>query len=65
MERPDPYKMIAQKGDIDEGEKQDIKEFCELLKDMERHRVISIGIERLYKDFNIENQTIDKDEEER
>ena len=65
LERPNQDKMIAQKGNIDEGEKQDIREFCELLKDMEIHGVLGIGIDQLYKDFNIEKQTIDKDEEER
>lgn len=65
LERPNRDKMIAQKGDIDEGEKQDVIEFCELLEDMERHGVLRIGIDQLYKDFNIERQTIDKDEEER
>lgn len=65
IERPNPNKMIAQKGEIDEGEKQDIREFCELLEDMERHGVLRIGIEQLYKDFNIKKQSIDRDEEER
>ena len=65
LERPNQDKMIAQKENIDEGEKQDIREFCELLKDMERHGVLGIGIDQLYKDFNIERQTIDKGDEER
>lgn len=65
LERQNPDKMIAQKGNIDEGEKQDIREFCELLKGMEKYGILGIGIEQLYKDFNIENQTIDKDDEER
>ena len=65
IERPDPNKMIEQKGTIDQGEKKDIIEFCELLEDMERHGVLGIGIDQLYKDFNIERQTIDKGEEER
>ena len=65
IERPNPNKMIEQNGTIDQGEKKDIIEFCELLEDMERHGVLGIGIDQLYKDFNIERQTIDKDEEER
>ena len=65
IERPNPNKMIKQNGTIDQGEKKDIIEFCELLEDMERHGVLGIGIDQLYKDFNIERQTIDKDEEER
>ena len=65
LERQNQDKMIAQKGNIDEGEKQDIKAFCELLEDMERQRVLGIGIDQLYKDFNIEKPTIDKDEEGR
>ncbi len=65
IERPNPNKMIEQKGDIDEAEKQDIREFCELLDDMEKHGVLRIGIEQLYKDFNIKKQSIDRDEEER
>lgn len=65
IERPDPNKMIEQKGTINQGEKKDIIEFCELLEDMERHGVLGIGIDQLYRDFNIERQTIDKDEEER
>jgi len=64
-ERPNQDKIIAQKGTIDEGEKQDIREFCELLEDMEKHGVLGIGIEQLYKDFHIEGQTIEKEEEER
>lgn len=36
-----------------------------MLKDMERHGVLGIGIDQLYKDFNIERQTIDKGDEER
>ena len=60
IEKPNPNKMIEQKGDIDEGEKKDIIEFCELLEDMEKHGVLGIGIDQLYKDFNIERQTIDK-----
>ena len=65
IERPNPNKMIEQKGDIDEAEKQDIREFCKLLEDMERHRVLGIGLDQLYKDFNIKKQSIDRDEEER
>ena len=65
IERPNLNKMIEQNGTIDQGEKKDIIEFCELLEDMERHGVLGIGIDQLYKDFNIERQTIDKDEEER
>lgn len=65
IEKPNPNKMIEQKGDIDEGEKKDIIEFCELLEDMEKHGVLGIGIDQLYKDFNIEKQILDKDEEER
>ena len=65
LERPNKDKMIAQKGYIDEGEKQDVVEFCELLEDMEKHGVLGIGIDQLYKDFNIEKTIIDKDEEER
>ena len=65
IERPNPNKMIEQKGDIDEGEKQDIREFCELLEDMEKQGVLGIGIDQLYKDFNIKKQSIDRDEEER
>ena len=65
IERPNPNKMIEQKGDIDEGEKQDIREFCELLEDMEKQGVLGIGIDQLYKDFNIKKQRIDRDEEER
>lgn len=58
-------KMITQKEDINDAEKQDIREFCELLEDMEKHGVLGIGIDQLYKDFNIQKQTIDKDEAER
>lgn len=65
IERPNPNKMIEQKGDIDEAEKQDIREFCELLEDMEKHGVLGIGIDQLYKDFNIKEQSIDRCEEER
>ena len=65
LERMNADKMIAQKGNIDEGEKQDIREFCELLNDMEKHGVLGIGIDQLYKDFNIERQAIDKDDNER
>ena len=65
LEKPNKDKMIAQKGYNDEGEKQDVVEFCELLEDMEKHGVLGIGIDQLYKDFNIEKKTIDKDEEER
>lgn len=65
MERPNPNKMIEQKGDIDEAEKQDIIEFCELLENMEKHGALGIGIDQLYKDFNIKEQSIDRDEEER
>ena len=64
LERPDQDKMIAQKGNIDEGEKQDIREFCYLLEDMEKHGVLGIGIDQLYKDFNI-IRSIDRDEGER
>lgn len=32
---------------------------------MERQGVLGIGIEQLYKDFNIKKQNIDRDEEER
>lgn len=60
IERPDPNKMIAQKGEIDEGEKQDIIEFCELLEDMERHGVLKIGIDQLYKDFVTKNVNFTK-----
>lgn len=41
--------MIEQKGDIDEAEKQEIRECCELLEDMEKHGVLEIGIDQLYK----------------
>ena len=64
LERPDQDKMIAQKGNFDEGEKQDIREFCYLLEDMEKHGVLGIGIDQLYKDFNI-IRSIDRDEGER
>ena len=50
---------------IDEAEKQDIREFCKLLEDMERHRVLGIDLDQLCKDFNIKKQSIDRDEEER
>ena len=65
LERMNADKMIAQKGNIEEGEKQDIREFCELLNDMEKHGVLGMGIDQLYKDFNIERQAIDKDDNER
>ncbi len=32
---------------------------------MEKHGVLGIGIDQLYKDFNIERQAIDKDDNER
>ena len=63
LEKPNLDKMIAQKGNIDEYEKQDIREFIQLIEDMEKHGVLGIGIEQLYKDFSINSKTIDKDEE--
>ena len=65
IERPNPNKMIESKGDIDDAEKQDIREFCELLEDMEKRGVLGIGIDQLYKDFNIKKKSIDREDEER
>ena len=52
-ERPDLEKMLAQKPEVDEYEKQDLIEFYELMEDMIKQRLLKVGINQLYKDYNI------------
>jgi len=54
LERPNASKLIDAKENIDEREKLDIRDFCSLLNDMEEKGIIKIGIDTLYKDFNIQ-----------
>lgn len=61
FERPNLEKMLAHKLGADEGEKQDLIEFYELLEDMIQQGILKVGIDKLYKDFSI--QTINERDE--
>ncbi len=61
LEIPDFKKMISDRGVTDECEKEDIKYFCEYLLGGIEAGAFRVGIEQLYKDFNIEEPTIDEE----
>lgn len=58
LEMPDLDKMIASKNEKEEMKQQEIRDFCEyLLRGIEKGK-FRVGIEQLYKDFNIEEPKI-------
>ena len=58
LEMPDLDKMIACKNEKEEMKQQEIRDFCEyLLKGIEEGK-FRVGIDQLYKDFNIEEPKI-------
>jgi len=61
IEMPNFEKMISSKGVTDECEKEDIKYFYKYLLGGIEVGVFRVGIEQLYKDFNIEEPTIDEE----
>ena len=58
LEMPNLDKMIASKTEKEEIKQQEIRDFCEyLLKGIEEGK-FRVGIDQLYKDFNIEEPKI-------
>ena len=53
LERPSEEKWIEQLGNIDETEKQDIRNWCFLLRDMEREGILGVGKDCIYRAFGI------------
>ena len=60
LEVPNLDKMIANKNEKEEMEQQEIRDFCEYLFRGIEEGKFRVGIEQLYKDFNIEKTEIER-----